>query len=203
MTQTLERERERAIELLSRHFAADNISLEDLELRMEQVYRASSPTALREITRDLPAGGGATDPASDPVTAAPVRSVARGVGTDLFPLERGRIVSVMAETKRTGFWVLPRRLDVWAIMSDTRLDLTDAELGDGVTEIRLHGLMAAVKVIVPPGVRVVVQAGAFMSSVSDDLGEQPPLGSRAPVVRLTGRLLMAELKVRVGRRRPI
>lgn len=191
-TPPLERERERAIELLAQHFAVDNISLEDLEHRMEQVYRAASVVALQQIIRDLPLGGGATDPAAAP----PVGPPARG-GVELFPLERGRIVSIMAETKRTGFWALPRRLDVWAIMSDTRLDLTEARLSDGVTEIRVRGLMAALKVILPAGVRVVLQPGAFMSSVSDDVGEQPPVGSRAPVVRITGQVVMAELKVGV------
>src|SRR6185436_16738578 len=51
---SLERERERTIELLSQHFAHDNLSLDELERRMEQVYRASSLPALRDLTRDLP-----------------------------------------------------------------------------------------------------------------------------------------------------
>jgi hypothetical protein len=187
---SLERERELTIELLSQHFAVDNLTLDELDRRMAQVYRATSVAALRDITRDLPTAGS--------VAPAPTRRAV--TSADAFPVEHGRIVSIMSETKRHGLWQVPRKLDLWSIMSETRLDLTESQLSDGVTEIRLHALMCAVKIVVPPGVRVVMQAGALMASVDDDLGEQPPVGSRAPVVRITGRLVMGELKVSTRRR---
>jgi Domain of unknown function (DUF1707)/Cell wall-active antibiotics response 4TMS YvqF len=182
---SLDRERERTIEVLSKHFAYDNLSLDELERRIEQVYRARSVPALRELTKDLPAD--ATEAAQKHAVAVP----------DAFAPEHDRIVSIMAETKRRGLWRPPKRLDVWAIMSDTRLDLTEAVLASGVTEIRLRAVMAAVRIIVPPGVRVVVQPNALMSSVVDDLEDQPPLGSGAPVVRITGPAIMSEVKVKV------
>jgi hypothetical protein len=60
--------------------------------------------------------------------------------------------------------------------------------------------MASVRIIVPPGVRVVVQPSAFMATVDDEFAEQPPVGSGAPVVRVSGRVIMSELKIRVRRR---
>lgn len=185
---SLERERERTIELLSRHFADDNISLDELERRIEDSYRASTVPALRELTRDLPAD----DCDAQQRRAAPL--------PEAFAPERDRIVSIMAETKRRGLWRPARHLDIWSIMSDTRLDLTEAMLASGVTEIHLHGLMCAVKVTVPSGVRVVVQPAAFMSTVSDEPYDQPRVGSGAPVIRITGTLIMSELKVRVRTR---
>jgi hypothetical protein len=185
---SLEREREKAVELLSRHFAHDNLSLDELERRMEEVYRASSVPALRDLTRDLPV---------DASEAQQKRAVAL---PDAFAPEQDRIVSIMAETKRRGVWRPPRLLDVWCIMSDTKLDLTEAVLSQGVSEIHLRALMASVRVIVPPGVRVVIQPTAFMSSASDELDEQPAVGSGAPVIRITGPLIMSELKVKVRTR---
>ena len=87
-------------------------------------------------------------------------------------------------------------------MSDTQLDLTEAQLPQGVTEIHLRAVMAAVKIIVPAGVRVVVQPNALMASVDydEDLIDQPRVGSGAPVIRITGPIVMAELKVRVRSR---
>jgi hypothetical protein len=184
----LERERERTIELLSQHFANDNLSLDELESRLEQVYRAGSVPALRELTRDLPSD--AVEPQER--LAAPL--------SEVFAPEEGRIVSIMAETKRRGFWLVPRKLNLWTIMSDTRLDLTQAQLAPGVTEIHLRSVMAAVKVIVPSGVRVVVQPSAFMAEVADETIDPPPVGSGAPVVRITGPVIMAELKVFVRKR---
>lgn len=185
---SLERERERTIELLSRHFAYDNLSLDELERRIEESYRASTVPALRDLTRDLP---------TDAVEAQQQRAAPL---PEAFVGERDRIVSIMAETKWRGVWRPARHLDLWCVMSDTRLDLTEAMLNSGVTEIHLHGLMCAVKVIVPPGVRVVVQASAFMSTVSDEPYDPPEVGSGAPVVRITGFMVMGELKVRIRSR---
>ena len=185
---SLQGERDRTIELLSEHFAQDNLTLDQLEQRIDLAYQASSIPALRELTKDLQTDAGAVVAR----TAAPLPEV--------FAPERDRIVSIMANTKRRGTWQPPRHLDVLCVMSETLLDLTEARLHAGVTEIHLRTLMASVKVILPPGVRVVVQPSAFMAEVSDEVLEQPPVGSQAPVVRITGRVIMTELKVVVRHR---
>ena len=184
----IERERERVIELLSQHFAHDNISLDDLERRIELAYRASSLPALRDITRDLP---GPSDLVPQSAAAPP---------PDLYAPEYDRIVSVMGNTKRRGVWRPARNLDVWSVMSETHVDLTEALLVEGVTEIDVHAIMASVKIIVPPGVRVVMQAGSFMAEVNEDASDPPAVGSGAPVIRITGFAFMSELKVRVRHR---
>ena len=190
---SLERERERTIALLSEHFAQDNLSLEELEARIEQSYRAASVANLRELTKDLP---------SEPSETPPVqqRGGRPAPVPEIYAPERDRIVSVMAQTKRRGTWQPPRHLDLWSVMSEVNLDLTQARLSPGVTEIHLRAIMATVKVIVPPGVRVVVQPSAFMAEVSDEALNPPPVGSNAPVIRITGPVVMAELKVRVRTR---
>jgi hypothetical protein len=85
-------------------------------------------------------------------------------------------------------------------MSETHLDFTQAQLVQGVTEIDIFALMASVKLIVPPGVRVVCQPGAFMAEVADETTDPPPVGSGAPVIRITGFVMMTELKVFVRTR---
>ena len=187
---SLEREREKVIEQLSQHFAVDNIGLEELERRMALVYRASDIPSLRELTRDLPTMG----------EASPAARHARAPVPAAFLPEEGRIVSVMAQTKRKGVWQPPRQLDLWCVMSETHLDLTQAQLAQGVTEIEVRALMAQVKIIVPPGVRVVCQPSAFMAEVADETSDPPPVGSGAPVIRITGMVIMTELKVFVRSR---
>jgi hypothetical protein len=187
---TVEGERERAIALLSEHFAQDNLSLDDFEKRVEQVYKASTVPALRSLTKDLTPAG-AVVPAG---SAAP-----SAVQTDASP-EREKIRSIMSNTKRSGVWRPARHLDVLVVMSESELDLTQAVLQPGVTEIRIRALMAQVKVIVPPGVRVVLQPSSIMSSVSDETLDPPAVGSGAPVVRITGTVMMTELRAVVRRR---
>ena len=202
----LERERELTIQLLTDHFAQDNLSVDELERRIALVFQAKSVPALRELTKDLATAAPEAEPAR--------KGKARGRGKrkdqvavvgeaplpEAFAPERDRIVSVMAQTRRRGVWQLPRFLDLWSVMSETHLDLTEARLSPGVTEIHVRAFMATVKVIVPPGVRVVVQPSAFMADVSDESLTQPPVGSQAPVVRITGPVFMAELKVRVRKK---
>jgi hypothetical protein len=186
---SLERERENAIELLTHHFAQDNLSLEELEARMERVYRAASVPALRDITRDLP---------SEEKAAAPERRPAP-VPAAFAPREE-RITSIMASTKKRGPWQIAPELKVLCVMSETHLDLTEAHFGPGVTEIRLRALMAQVKIVLPPGVRVVFQPSSFMAETADESDNPPPVGSGAPVVRITGPVVMTELKVSVRTR---
>jgi len=184
----MERERERVIEALSQHFAHDNLSLDELDRRMEQVYRARTVSALRELTKDLPTESGAVAPRP----AAPVPQA--------FAPDEGRLVSIMGSMKRRGLWQPPRQLNVFTIMSETLLDLTEAALARGVTEIELRAVMASIKIIVPPNVRVVVEPSAFMAEVNDQTIDPPPVGSGAPVVRITGFVFMSELKVVIRRR---
>lgn len=189
--------REKTIALLSQHFAQDNLSLDELEKRIEAAYRATTVPALQDLTRDL-VGNAPSAPAA--AGAVPARRAAPDFGGLEYAAEHDRIVAFMSSTRRKGVWRPARRTVLWAIMSETVLDLTQAVLPPGITEIRVRGLMSSAKVIVPPGVRVVIQPDSIMSSVSDETMEPPAVGSGAPVVRLTGTLLMCEMRAVVRRR---
>lgn len=185
--------RDRAIEALSAHFAQDSISLEELEQRIERAYKAVSVAELDALTADL-RGIAATVPKPAPPPRAGSPSV------EVAPFhDHDRIFSIMSETKRRGVWSVPQDLDVFALMSDTTLDLTQATLPAGVIEIEVRAMMAAVKIIVPPGVHVVDRIHSFMATVSSNAHDAatPPPG--APVIRLSGFVMMTEVKVRVRR----
>ena len=177
--------RERTIELLSVHFAHDRLTIDELDRRLEQAYAATSLGELDALTADLADRGASSLPA--PVARAPV----------LYDEveESGRIVAVLSETRRAGLWAVPSRLAVTATMSNLTVDLRSALISPGVTDLRLSAVMAAVQIILPPGVRVVDRVRAFMASVTDDsygtLGDDPAI----PVIVLSGRAVMAEVKV--------
>ncbi|MEX2178421.1 MAG: LiaF domain-containing protein [Gemmatimonadaceae bacterium] len=185
---SLDEERQRSIDTLSRHFANDALSIEELERRIERVYREQTVAGVRELTRDLP----------DDAPVPPPGRIARA--PDAYGPTEGRIVSVMTQTARRGAWQPPSHLDVWGLMSELTLDLTQAQFPAGVTEIHLHALMTSVKIIVPPGIRVVSEPTAFMAEVADDTFDPPAVGSGAPVLRISGFVMMAELKITVRTR---
>lgn len=183
-------ERERIIQQLSEHFANDRLTMEELEVRLERVYKAVSLEELRSLTADLPEPA-AVAPLAEPEVVAMVP-------------DRDRVVAIMSETKRKGPWPVPQRLGVFALMSDATIDLTQATLPTGIIDIHVRSLMAAVKLIVPPGIQVVSRVGSLMGSVHG--GGEPDSTPGAPgwrsgtVVRLTGWAFMAEVSVKVRRR---
>jgi len=190
--------REKKISELSSHFANDHLSLEDLERRIERVYKATTVAELDEITADLTAGAA-------PAVRSPEGRVASrrsSVPSTSYVAERARIFSIMGEGRRQGAWQVPQRLDVVAIMSDTQIDFTQAVMPAGIVEIDIRAIWAAFKVIVPPGMRVVNEVHAIMASVdsSAEEGQAETRTSYVPTIRLTGMALMAEVKVVVRRR---
>lgn len=187
-------ERERVIQQLSEHFANDRLSLDEMESRMELAYKAASIGDLQRLTADLPSAAAAPLPAPAPVEELPA----------LAP-DRERIVAVMSETSRHGSWLVPQRLDLLAVMSDTTIDLTQATLPAGIIDIHIRSLCAAVKIVVPPGLQVVNRLSSLMGSVR---GGGEPDEARGPgggwkqgtVIRLSGWALMAEVQTKVRRR---
>ena len=61
---SLPAERERTIEELSLHFAHDNLTLEELERRLELAYRATSVAELRTLTSDIKAATREPEPSA-------------------------------------------------------------------------------------------------------------------------------------------
>lgn len=187
-------ERERVIQQLSEHFANDRLSLDELENRMELAYKAGSLGELQRLTADLPSAAAVPVPAPLPAEELPV--LAR---------DRERMFAVMSETSRRGAWVVPQRLDLLAVMSDTTIDLTQATLPTGIIDIHIRSVCAAVKIVVPPGLQVVNRLSSLMGSVRG--GGEPndaagPSGGwqQGTVIRLTGWVLMAEVQTKVRRR---
>src|SRR5919202_2300072 len=183
-------QRERAIELLSLHFAHDRLSMDELDRRLERAYAATSVTELDALTADLPdATRGAL---------APAGSIAPALLEEAE--ESGRIWALFSETRRGGLWAVPPRLEVRATMSNLTLDFRSALLAPGVTDVDVSAVMASVQILVPPGVRVVDRVRALMASVTDDSYGVLSADPSIPVIRLTGYAFMSEVKVRTKAR---
>lgn len=201
LTPPLSRAREQKITELSSHFANDDLTLEDLERRIERVYKAVTLSELDAITADL---RGVPQPGVMGTSRGPDTRLApnapRAAGT--YVPDSGRILSIMGESRRMGRWQVPQRLDVVCVMSDMKIDLTQAVMPAGIVEIDMRVVWAACKLVVPPGMRVINEVHSIMASVhskAEDAGSATS-GAFAPTIRLTGLALMSEVKVVVRRR---
>ncbi len=196
---TLSRAREQKISELSQHFANDDLSLEDLERRIEQVYKAASVAELDAITSDLRVS---QLPAAGRSSSAQMTDARTDYATSNLPAPSSRLLAVMSESKRTGRWLVPQRLDVVSLMADTKIDLTHAVMPPGGAEFHVRSFWAACKIVVPPEMRVINEMHAIMASVVSKADEMDAEGAQrhGPTLRLTGTAFMAEVKVVVRRR---
>src|ERR671933_2768705 len=96
---TLATQRERAIELLSIHFAHDRLTMDELDRRLERAYAATSVAELEALTADLPEPGRALVAAEHTLPPTLLEDVE----------ESGRIWALFSETRRGGLWAVPPR----------------------------------------------------------------------------------------------
>ena len=194
---SLSRARETKINELSTHFANDDLTLEELERRIERVYKAASVAELEEITADLRKA--MTLPVDQSAALLSSKSTALSSNQTI----AGRVLAFMSSTRRVGRWLVPPKLDVVAIMSDTKLDFTHAAMPGAVIDVHVRAVMASCKLVVPPNVRVINETQAVMANVrnraSEVLPGDPPASIESPVIRLTGYALMADVNVVVRR----
>jgi hypothetical protein len=203
---SLARAREQKVSELSEHFANDDLSLEDLERRIERVYKAASIAEIDQVTSDLRALVPVNEPAAkkskkEP-TVMPSVVDAAGVPAPGYEIPYSRIAAIMSSVRRVGRWAVPRDLRLLAIMTDSKFDMTKAALPvGGVVNIDLTGIMASVKIIVPPGIRVINEIHSFMADVGSGADELDAESTgTSPIIRLTGTAFMSEVKVKVRRR---
>lgn len=194
---SLSRARETKINELSTHFANDDLTLEELERRIERVYKAASVAELEEITADLRKA--MTLPVDQSVAPSSRSTTVSSGGQTI----GSRILAFMSSTRRVGRWLVPPKLDVVAIMSDTKLDFTHAAMPGAVIDVHVRAVMASCKLVVPPNVRVINETHALMANVrsraSEVLPGDAPASVESPVIRLTGYALMSDVNVVVRR----
>ena len=177
--------RDRVVQLLSAAFENDRISVEQLDERLAAVFRATSQNELEWLLADP----------NDPTRSLGMDGPETRIAPAHMIAERGVAMAIMGGFQRTGPWVVPRHLKVTAIMGGGELDLREAKLSPGVTEIEIFSLMGGVEILVPAGVRVECVGMAFMGGFSirgGDTNEDP----NAPVLRISGFVLMAGVDVR-------
>jgi hypothetical protein len=172
-------------DVLSRCFAADQLTMDELDYRLDLAQHATSVVELQSLIADL-----RMEDAGPPVSEVDVP-------------ERDFIFAIMSGAKRRGSWLVPRQFKIIACMGGVDLDLTEAELAPGVSEIEAYAFMGGVQIRVPPWIRVDVHGSAFMGGFEERLAQkgQGPAPD-APVLRVRGFALMGGVDVRVREPKP-
>jgi hypothetical protein len=185
-------QRDAAVTRLTQAFAEGRLELEDLEQRLDIVARCTSVADLKLTLTGL--GTPTALPAEVDVSVP-----APSFRTDR-PRASRRTIVVMSGTHRRGRWVPAPVHRVYALMGGAKLDLRDAELRPGITEIRLNVLMGGVRVIVSPDLDLEVDGWAFMGGIEKRDLHPAPLETQMRRVRIRARIVLGRLDVRVRER---
>ena len=179
-------ERAFVIQKLADAFAADRLSMEELDARLTMVYQATHRAQLEALL---------LDPTAPNRTLEQTVRSAR-VAADYALPERGVGVAVLGGFERGAGWVLPRKFKAIAFMGGVELDLRDARIGSGVSEIEVFAMFGGVEILVPDGVRVEVVGMAVMGGFSAKAAQASLDDPDAPVLRVSGFALMGGVEIK-------
>jgi hypothetical protein len=179
----LEERRAQVITSLGASFAADRLTMEQLEQRVDLAHRALSLDDLDMLVSDLPA----TAAAPGSVSLADPGAVR----------ERQFLVALMGGVERKGHWVPARKTAVVALMGGAVIDLREAALPPDGIDIEVFTIWGGVEIIVSPHVNIDMGGIAIMGGFSHKRGIEPAPDPAAPTVRVSGLALMAGVDVQV------
>mgnify|MGYP000325747880 CR=1 FL=1 len=178
-------DRDRTVARLSDAFARGALTMGELELRMESVYRAADHAELARLTDDLPRDGVPVPYASSGL----VRGARQGVSATFSSVDGVRIA------------VMPTLFDIRALFGSVELDFRDTEFQPGVTEISIHANLGNIEIKLPAHVEV-EQTGdltfcSFSLKDKSFRGAAPMYRAQErSIVRFTGHSFMSNIEIR-------
>jgi hypothetical protein len=195
--------RQKAVDALCEAFAEDRIPVEEFERRVEVAHRAQTIEELRALLSGLPRPSpparqesGFKQPTVSELLPAPYLG-----RRPTLPPEQVRptsfIAGILGGGARRGAWHPARINYALGFMGGFTLDLREAPLPPGVTEIKVFAMWGGGEIIVPPDVVVEVSAIGIMGGFDYDHSVQGTLDPDAPVVRVTGVCFMGGASIAV------
>ncbi len=165
MTRASDAEREATVAHLREAAAEGRLDVEELVVRIDAAYTATTRAELEPLTADLPAFSG-----------APALSVAPRKGTSF-------VIGIFGGGDRAGRWRVAERVRVLNIFGGADLDLREATLAAPEVHITVVSIFGGSDIVVPEGVHAELSSFALFGSDKLKLsGAEPAPG--APVVHV-------------------
>ncbi|GGM06257.1 DUF1707 SHOCT-like domain-containing protein [Nakamurella endophytica] len=186
-----DRDREQVAAVLSTSMAEGRLTADELQERLDAVYRARTLGELEPLTRDLPAHRPLAPTVAGAPAVRPSTGAVAGVGG--IPTSRSAI-AVFAGAERKGPWVVPERFTALAVFGGIELDLTEARFAEAEVTITAVAVFGGIEITVPDGVAVRVDGAGVLGAFQQDrtsTSETPG----APLVRITGAAVFGGVEV--------
>ena len=115
------------------------------------------------------------------------------------PLQLGDgqpVTALFNTADRRGRWVVPSAMTCVAVCGEVVLDLSEAILQDRHVVITIYAFCGKVRLIVPSGVEVVMNASNIIASQRGGTTRRIPTSSEVPVIEVRGYLGASEVVAR-------
>jgi Domain of unknown function (DUF1707)/Cell wall-active antibiotics response 4TMS YvqF len=180
-------DRERVSEVLREAAGDGRLTMDELDERLDAVYKAKTYAELQPITHDLPDAGAAAAPA---VTTATPADPARFGGDP----SSSMAVAILGGFSRKGAWTVPREFTAVCFMGGGEIDLRDARFAEREVTIRIVAIMGGCEVIVPEDATVRVTGIGIMGAFEhSQAGPGTPGG---PVITINGVAFMGGVDIK-------
>jgi hypothetical protein len=189
--------RQRTIDALCEHFAADTLDLDEFERRVDLAHKAETVEALRDLLRDLPAPGTAVVAADQEATATPAPTVRSHVARADLVRDNQIVLGFWGGPSRKGDWIPARHVWSVAVMGGVQLDFREARMGPGVTEVSVLALWGGVEIIVPPDLQVEFNGIGIMGGFECSEEVRRVYDPDAPILKINGLAIMGGAEVTV------
>lgn len=190
----LDTQREKTIDLLTRCYSEDRLSLEQFESRVERAGVAHSLEELATLLSDMPAEYRLYTPNRD----EPPRGRESGGRRDRF----AEVAIVTNEPKNATSILSDRRIRVdsthsnaVAVLGSMKIQIPDFENEVDTIYVQVAAFLSDITIVVPNGVTVDNRITPMLSDMKDTASRARPNG---PVLRLEGFSLMSDVKIRSG-----
>ena len=108
----------------------------------------------------------------------------------------GRVTAILSSSQRRGAWQVPARLHVLAIMGSIELDLREASLAPGLTEISVINVMGSVGLTLPAGLAVTCDGIGILGQFDSLVHRTDRSAGQAPRLHIGGVAVMAQTSAR-------
>lgn len=197
-------ERHQVAELLRDAAGDGRLSMDELDERLETVYRAKTYAELVPVAADLP---GARDrlpmaaSAELASQAASSRAPARTLGQAGSHTSSGA-VAIFGGSDRSGVWTVGDKFTALAVMGGVSLDFREAVFTAAETTVYANCLMGGIDITVPDDIIVRVAGLPFMGGFDGPKGAtRANLGPDAPVLLIKGVAIMGGVDIKVKARK--
>jgi len=181
-------QRERTIKILSECFAGNLLEMEEFERRVSLAHQAGSVQDLARLIDDIP--GDLAEAVEETPEPACTRSI-------VLQEDEQPVYGIMMSRRLRGQWLKCRTVNARTLLSNLEFDFRDLELPAEIVEINILDLMSSVIITVPPDLPVQLEAVPILGEVKEGRRVNTRMPKKGPGVRITGFVIMGEVKVRV------